>query len=839
MLYLCSADRVEPLAAALAGVLVEPLDDPMATEWVAVPTTGMRRWLALELARVLGASSGDVAGGGAIGERGDGVAANIEFAFPGALRQIVLEADLAEGETDPWRVEHLVWAVLDVLDRGRDDERLGLVRQLPEGATAFGRARRLADLFDRYATRRPDVVLLWSQGRDADASGKLLAAEDRWQPHLWRLIRERIGTPSPPERLPSLLERLRAGTLQLDLPPRLALFGITSIPGGSPFLDLVTALGATRDVRLLILDPSPAMTERVAAAAPESARAPLSAGEPGDAATAWFPEPPPERKDDRSGELVRHPLLRSWGRPYRERTLLLAAAARRGVPAPEVLVSTEAVPAPPGQTLLQRIQHDIRTDSAPTGDFDLAATDTSIAVHSCHSPARQVEVLRDAILHQLADDPTLSEDEIVVLCPSIERFAPLIEGGFGLSAEAASGPGAGADHPHQAPSATPRLLYRLADRSIRESSPVLGALDALLELLCGRFTASELLEFMSLAPVGRRFGLDEEAMSTVADWVADTNVRWGIDGAHRSAWGLPASLTANTWRAALDRLLIGVAVSDGDLGLSIGGIAPFGVEGDGISLAGRLADLLERLAGLQAELSVRRSAESWCAALGGAAEQLFSVESHQQWQLDQLRRILTEISSQATVAGKPADVELTLADVRRLLADRLAGVPRRPDFFRGGITISSLTPLRWLPARVVCVLGLDDDSMGSGGRTDGDDITAVTPRIGDSDSRAESRQALLEAVLAAGEKLVITRTGFDVRTNREVPMSVALAELCDTIGATLSGYDGATGGGLPVETVHPRQPFDRRCFEEGALGVGRTVELRRRCAGGGGGASPP
>src|ERR1039458_2088477 len=53
----------------------------MTSEWVAVPTVGMHRWLALELARSLGASDPHA---------GDGVAANITFTFPDALRQAVL-----------------------------------------------------------------------------------------------------------------------------------------------------------------------------------------------------------------------------------------------------------------------------------------------------------------------------------------------------------------------------------------------------------------------------------------------------------------------------------------------------------------------------------------------------------------------------------------------------------------------------------------------------------------------------------------------------------------------------------------------------------------------------
>jgi exodeoxyribonuclease V gamma subunit len=219
----------------------------------------------------------------------------------------------------------------------------------------------------------------------------------------------------------------------------------------------------------------------------------------------------------------------------------------------------------------------------------------------------------------------------------------------------------------------------------------------LLALISGRFTASEVLEFVSLPAVRKRFDLDDDALSTIAGWIVATNVRWGLDGPHRAAWGLPPEFAANSWRAAIDRVLMGVAVSDDDVGLASGDIAPLGVEGSEIAVAGRLADLIARLACIADDMRNGRTAAAWCDALSEAIGQLFEVDVTQRWQLDQLRRIIAEIGDQATVGGEPATVEITLADVRRILAERIQGSSRRPDFFRGGVTVSSLTPLRWLP----------------------------------------------------------------------------------------------------------------------------------------------
>jgi exodeoxyribonuclease V gamma subunit len=776
VLHVTTADRPQPLAAALADVLRVPPPDPFTPDWVAVPTEGLRRWLQLELARTLGAGSP---------RTHDGVAANIDMPSPGALAERVLDAGRPPDRTDPWRVDHLAWAVLDVVAAHRDDDRLGPAVRLPEGGTWFGRARRLADLFDRYSAHRPEMVRAWSNGVDVgpaptsgdDALAPVLDPAHRWQPHLWRLVRRRIGEPSPPERWPEMLAGLRAGRVAVDLPDRIALFGLTTLPGGEPFLELVDAIGATRHVHLFLLDPSPVATAKVR-----------------EAILAGGTEP-----DDTTG----HPLMRSWGRPHRDATVLLSRAERRGL---QPVTARAGAPSPTDEQtaparLLARLQADIRADRPPVCDRTLDPADRSVQVHACHGPARQVEVLRDAILHLLADDPTLREDDVVVLCPSIADYAPLVEAAFGPPAD-------GGPARRDVEETAPRLAYRITDRSLRDAPPLLGALAALLDLLSGRFSASEVIDFVALPPVRARYGLDDDALGTISTWIGEANVRWGLDGLHRRQWNVPADLEANTWRAGLDRVLMGVVASDDDLDLTPGDIAPLGVEGSDIPVAGALADIVARLAGLADEAERERTMSEWCGLLVDACSGLFAVgaEHSGQWQL--LRRILTRLSDEAVVAEKPSDAALTLGDVRSLLGQRLHGGGGRSHFFRGGVTVTSLLPLRWVPFRVVCVLGLDEGALAAT-PADGDDLGALAPRLGDRDPRADARQALLEAVLAAGDTLIVTRTGADVRTNHAVPPSVALAELRGAVVAMTAPGDRRRAEEL-LETHHPRQAFDER-----------------------------
>ncbi len=789
MLHLYVADRLVPLAARLAAVLGDPPDDAFAPEWIAVPSEGVRRWLALELARHLGARAPGA---------GDGVTANVTHAFPGSLRAAVLQAGRDPDRPDPWEVDRLAWSVLEVLASAAADPLLAPLVETASGASLASRSRRLADLFDRYDVHRPDMVRAWAAGRDVDGTGRPMdrhadLAAHRWQPHLWRLVRARIGVDSPAQRLPALLGALRAGELRPDLPDRLTLFGLSVLPGGAGFVELASAAAATRELHLFLLDPSPDASALVVAAAPPTTGARL-------------------RRDDRSAEVVGHPLVRSWGRLPRETAVVLADARALGVPAPERLTDAAAGPGampPPGSvSVLGRLQASLRAGRvlpAPeAGDLD-----GSVQFHAAYGVARQVDALRDALLHLLADDDTLTEDDIVVLCPALGRMAPFLEAGFGPPADGPARVGGG----------PPSLRYRVADRSARRVNPVVAGLDALLELAGGRFDATSVLDLLAQPAVRERYGFTDDELARLDDWVRAAQVRWGLDAEHREPHGVPASVVANTWRAALDRLLLGVAVADDDPGFSLAGVVPLGVEGDDVDLVGRVADLLDHLASLAAATLHPRPVAAWVALVSEVARAVLAPARGEAWQTEAVDRAFAEAVDHATGAEGPCTVELTFLDARRLVRDRLAQGGGRADYFRGGITITSPDALRSVPHRVVALLGMDQPAFASPA-VSSDDLATANPVVGDRDPRSEARQALLEAVLAAQDHLIVVREGHDLRTNQEVPPAVVVSELLEAVAAVRPPPpDGASAPAL--ELVHPRQPFDERCFTPGALVDGR------------------
>jgi exodeoxyribonuclease V gamma subunit len=786
------SERADALVDALVEVVAAPMPDPFATEVVAVPTRGVERWLTHRLGATVGTSPG----------RTDGVCANVEFPFPGRLVGDVLAvATGVDRDEDPWRTERLVWPVLSVLDRcagepwlrmvgahlgvrgpgDESDEHDGLRRRRRHPA-----ARHIAELFDRYGVFRPAMVLDWLDRTSADEEADPdLPADARWQPELLRRVRDHLGVASPPERIAAACDRLRTDQVDLDavLPERLALFGLTRLP--ATYLEVLRALAVHRDVHLFALHPSLALWDRIADVHPDVV--PLVAdGLP--------------RADDPTRRTPRHPLLATWAHDSREMQLVLAAAAEA-----DVAHRPARAPRRAG-SLLARLQHAIRDDQ-PMAPADeplprLASGDRSVQVHACHGRGRQVEVLRDAICHLLAADATLEPRDVIVLCPDIDEYAPLLHATFGAR---------DVDDPEQLPG-PPVLPYRLADRSLRQTNPLLGALADLLDLLDDRLTATEVLRFAGRPPVRRRFGFDDDDLERIAGWVEDSGVRWGLDAEHRRPWALH-TVPDHTWRAGLDRVLLGVAM-DADDARTVGGRLPLDdVDSGDIDLAGRLAELVDRLGTVVQHCCEDRPVADWVALLGESTDLLLAPPASDAWQRVQVDVLLRELLAESSSAGATNDRPLSLAEVRSLLANRLAGMPSRADFRTGAITMCTLVPMRAVPHRVVCILGLDDGVFPRTSRVDGDDLLQRVPLVGDRDPRTEDRQLLLDAVLAAEETLVLTYTGHDERTNEERAPSVPLIELLDVLDRTAVAADG-TPAGQAARTHHPLQPFDPDAFAD-------------------------
>ncbi len=676
-----------------------------------------------------------------------------------------LERRLA-GPDDPWRPERLAWLVQRVA-AGADDPALAVLQaHLAASREGFTASLRIARQFSGYARYRPSMLVAWSTGADTGADGLPLGA-NTWQAHLWRLLAAELGE-NPLQRRAALLESLGAGPVP-GLARRVAVLAPVRLDEAA--LDLFRVLDRHHRIDLLPLTPAP--TRKGVAA---------SAGR-------------------RRAEVSRLP-----GHPLNESLAVVADEAGRLLPS----APSDAEPTSP-ETVLGWLQSDLRADRQPVRRL-LEADDSSIRVHLSHGRDRQVEVLREVLTELLAADPTLEPRDLVVLTPDVDAFAPLVGAAF-------TPPAGAATHPAQ------RFRVQVADRSVAQVNPMVTLLLDLLRLPDGRIEASTLLELCARPGIAKRFRFAAESRERLVDLVDRSGIRWGLSQAHREGYGLKG-FPQNTWFAGLQRMLLGVTLAETDL-VSAGTVLPLDdVESSDVELVGGLTELVGRLARLVAELGRPATLADWAERCRTGLASLVELPFDSEWQLGDVWAGLARLAEHGGEAG---DTLVGRHAAVRAIEQEFSSSPARGAFGNGSLVVAGLASVRQVPHRVVVLLGWDADSYPRSGRRHGDDLLGVEPRVGDPSVALDDRQVLLDAILAAREKLVIVAQGRSEATNEPVPLAAPLAELLEALDETAQAADG-TRAGAALTVQHPLQPFDTRYFDPAHPELASADPLAHRAA---------
>jgi len=705
------------LADRLASSVAGTRQDPFASELVVVPSAGMQRWLEQQLSQRLG------------------VAANIAMPFPA---RFTAEIKGAVGHTqDPWTIEAITAKILRAGGDPAGSEAFRDLLNAGSPLTRVPRARYIADLFDRYHVHRPAMISSWATNTgttasDVDGVGQPLPAHQRWQPALWREVRGSLG-PSPPERLPTTLEHIARAPLP-TMPATVHVFGLAAM---SPELRAIfEALASTTSVHVFTTVASWAMVDS---------------------------EPP-----------WHHALLNTWGKTQHQAVTALLSPTS-AIPSVRPTLHRPPVPPPPSApgTLLAAIQNQLRNNEPPAPVAFHASADTgdvSLRFHGCSGDARQIEVLRDAILRLLRDNPDLTEGDIAVMCPRLDRFAPLIEAIWGPSAHHSS---------TNSSDSLPALRYSINASSLRSAAPLLDGVARLLHLLRERITHSQLTTFLGLDPVQLRFGLtDAYDLATVTGWLESTAMRWGLNPEQRAAHAqLPADYVAHTLDTTSHAVLASLALPADEIVPD--GPATIRVDLSSFELAGQMAEFVDSLTWAFATFCGEGPMKTWVPRILSAADRFFEVEPKERWQRDRLAEVLEDMAESAT------DTPLALVDVTALYVDAISTRPGHRTFGTGAIIVDAPKALRTVPHRALCVLGFDDDAVPKSRPTD-DDLIAAAPLESDRSPIEDAKQQLLDAVLAARDHLVITFADTNIHTNAAIPPSVALQEFLD-VASTTSG----------------------------------------------------
>ncbi|MEC5318445.1 exodeoxyribonuclease V subunit gamma [Brenneria populi subsp. brevivirga] len=776
----------------------QPLADPFQQEVVLVQSPGMAQWLQIELAEHFG------------------IAANIHFPLPGVFLWEMCRRVLPDiPRESAFSKDAMTWKLMHLLPEQLQQPDFSLLRRYLQDdgdrRKLHQLAGRIADLFDQYLIYRPKWIEQWRQGRLVDGLGD----DQQWQAAAWRALIDYTRELGQPEwHHANLYQRFinkleQATACPPGLPPRVFICGISALP--PIYLHALRALARHIDVHLLFTNPCRDYWSDIqdykflARLKARNRRLHRWDNAQPEAYRPLFRDPRQADSlfDGEGQQQINNPLLASWGKLGRDHLYLLAELDD----AQEVDAFVEL----DNGSLLRTIQRDIlELEDRSVAALSAASLensrqkrlltpgDRSIDLHACHSPQREVEVLHDQLLTMMADDPALTPRDIIVMMADIDSYTPFIQAVFGNAAE------------------DRYLPFAISDRRARHAHPALQAVVSLLDLPNSRFTAEQVLALLEVPALAARFGIQEEGLRRLRLWVAESGIRWGLDDDNVRELMLPAT-GQHTWRFGLTRMLLGYAM-DSNAG-DWRGVLPYD-ESSGLvaELAGQLAELLTRLNQWRQRLRQPRALTDWLPLCRQLIDDFFTADSDTEAALALIETQWQQAIGAGIAAGYPQSVPVSL--LRDELSHRLDRERLSQRFLAGAINFCTLMPMRSIPFKVVCLLGMNDGVYPRTLPPLGFDLMGRKIERGDRSRRDDDRYLFLEALLSAQHRLYISYIGRSIQDNARRYPSVLVSELVEYIAQSHSlPQDQDRDVDASAERVarhllheHTRMPFDERNF---------------------------
>lgn len=690
-----------------------------------------------------------------------GIAANLRFPLPGRCVWELLHrlGGAAPGE-DLFQASLLHWRILallpELLEHAAFAEPAAYLHGDDDQTRLYQLSGKIAEVFDQYQVYRPDLLQHWQQGRDS-----------HWQARLWRRLTQE--TSSQRVELGGRFAQVLAdpATDSARLPQRLHLFGLNAL--APVYVEILQQIGTLLPLHLYHLSPCLHYWGDLVSARRQAG---LRARGQAVGAASYHDQG--------------HPLLVSLGQAGQDFFRQLQDCDVHEVELYQ-----------PGEErhLLAVLQNDILTlNDRSTGDeprFPLDPADRSIQLHCCFSPLREIQVLHDRLLDLFGADAELTPGDILVSAPDIGRYADAIAGVFG-------------EAPPQR-----RIPWSIADQSLAREQPQVRCFLDVLSLLESRCTAPEVLSLCENPQLLARFGLEAALLPRLQTWVEEAGIRWGLDSEHRRDLAVAAG-AGHSWRFGLDRLLLGYCM--GEENRTVAGLLPYGPLASGeAEVLGNFAHLLDTLAQWRQQIRGARPAQQWATDLLALIDAFFATEGEDAG-LHLLRQTILQLRSDCRRAG--VERPLSFAVVRAHLQESLSHTSGGQPFLSGRVTFCNMVPMRSVPFKVICLLGLGDEDFPRSQHPPAFDLIAAQPRLGDRNRRHDDRYLFLEALLSAREVLYLSWVGRSLRDESVTPPSVVVCELRDYLdqSCVLPGREEhAIAAWLTTE--HPMQPFSRRCFD--------------------------
>lgn len=366
----------------------------------------------------------------------------------------------------------------------------------------------------------------------------------------------------------------------------------------------------------------------------------------------------------------------------------------------------------------------------------LKVEDQSITLHVCYSIYREIEVLHDNLLLMIQNDPLLLQKGIIVMAPSIFDYVGAINTIFNNIYGR-------------------NLPFIISCQYKKHIHPIASAFLNILNISYSRCTAEEILSFLNISLIAKRFKIREEEVKLLNQWVMESGIRWGLDDITMHNFNLP-NINQNTWYFGLMRMLLGHAIHDEFVTWE--GVAPYdGINTEYINIIGQLGEFLQILKKWRDRFNCSRTIIEWMPYMQEILDDFFqcseaNIEENKTFYL--LKSYWKNILEPG-IKSRYTDV-INIVVLRDKLLHKLNQNTVHYQFLPNVINFCNITPICCIPCKIICFLGMSKDAFPRNKIFFDFDLIQKNPRSDDDSLYDKDCYHFLLAFLLAQERIYIS-----------------------------------------------------------------------------------
>ncbi len=726
---------IEDLTVQFSDILIKKPTSLFEKEIVLIPGVGMQSYLSLATARSCG------------------ICAGVHFWVPAHFLKELFSLDLSV--PFPFDRKRVTWLLWSFLEKNKANKKLlplfvreKIYRKQNE-SYIYSFANTLACVLEQYLLYAPDWLRSWQRGELVESLKE--EEQQEWQLFFWKAFLKSYPEFDINNSLYNFFsyEKNRKeedGDRYLQLPQRIFVFTIVSLP---PLVEnLLFHLASKKEIHWFFLESE----QSIALPKQKDVHSLLLSYGKTD---PLFLKPisrlyfysdalGEDKKKEQNIHSITH--VKKSDISEKEDTLLL---------------------------LLQKSLHENKSDSEAlyrNNEIDFSKDD-SISIHSCHSPLREVEILRDWLLAQLEKKESLREEslrleDILVMSPQPTIYAPFVEAVFGSS---------------NIEKGYPKLGYKLLNNFSQTNQSFTNIFFQLMGLGESRFLSPDIFSIISDPLVAHKAKLSLQQIDLIRSWLQTADIRWGIDDEHSSHYELSNGLKnqkSNHFSYGLLRLFLSYAISPSSpteerlsMAKSWNGLLPITeIEGEAAQTLGLFAFLFSRLAFYADKLRGKHSLSYWSALLSEMEKEILGTE-----------KMLGTLAGLSVLEKEDGfDFPVSIEPIRLYLENYQIDHQEQFNRVGEGISFSAFLPMRSVPFSIICLLGMNESDFPRREAVQEFDLLSATKNKG---LRAkEDRRFFLEVLYSTRSNLYVSYVGQSLyKVSESYLPSIVIQELLEYI----------------------------------------------------------